>query len=288
MNWAIPQGGTRFRPAASPIRLTGKEKWRSVDQVTNRVATAGDFHRYAAKRWLTLPGIELVPAFHKLCKQIVKHDDAWRAKNWQRIRRITESRDVKLFLIKSGALGHLALASHAETEPDATVREAARKAFEEWARSKVGVRVLAEMEEFYTRRGPDDEDVKELYSSLDKQPSVIENYAQLDLLMTCATLRHWKGIDRALDTRFAEIKTWWKKKLGVPGHRVSTVAQRVVFLQGARLRALGFTWSAIAREVDPQGFQSNKKAAIDRIRKVVTKHAGRKVKTPSPPLRPAE
>jgi hypothetical protein len=256
--------------------------------MTSRVATAGDFHRYAAKRWLTLPGIELLPGFHKLCKQIVKHDDAWRAKNWQRIRRITESREVKLFLIESRALNYSVLASYAETEPDATVREAARKAFEEWARSKVGVRVSAEDRERWVCVLMDANRAQELYSSLGEQPSMIEDHAKLDLLLRWAQFGHWKDIDKALDRRLAEIKTWWKKKLGVPGHRSSTVAQRVMRRQAAGLRALGFTWSATAREVDPQGFQSNKKAAVDRIRKAVTKHAGRKVKTPSPPPRPAE
>jgi hypothetical protein len=278
----LPPGGQ-----SNPFKA-GMRGGNPLAQMASRVATAGDFHRYAAKRWLTLPGIELVPSFHKLCKQIVKHDDAWRAKNWQRVGKITESREVKLFLIKNRALDHWALASYAETEADTTVREAARKALEEWARSKVGVRVSAEEVELLVCLVMDANRAQELYSSLGKQPSMIENHAKLDLLLRWARFGHWKDIDKALDRRLAEIKTWWKKKLGVPGHRPSTVAQRVMRRQAAGLRALGFTWSAIAREVDPQGFQSNKKAAIDRIRKVVTKHAGRKVKTPSPPPRPAE
>lgn len=257
-------------------------------QMTGRVATAGDFHRYAAKRWLTLPGIERLPSFHKLCKQIVKHDDAWRAKNWQRIRKIEESREVKLFLIENRALNHSVLASYAETEADTTVREAARKALEEWARGKVGVRVAAEEVELLVCVLMDDNRAQELYSSLGEQPSMIEDHAKLDLLLRWAQFGHWKDIDKALDRRLAEIKTWWKKKLGVPGHRSSTIAHRVMRRQAAGLRALGFTWSAIAREVDPQGFQSNKKAAIDRIRKAVTKHAGRKLKTPSSPPPPSE
>lgn len=99
-----------------------------MTQKRNHIATPQHIRKMVARSWLALPGIESVPQFHNICRQVVENDDAWLRENWKMVREAQSSPEVRLFLIKEGAAGLITLISDAAEATEPEVREAATKA----------------------------------------------------------------------------------------------------------------------------------------------------------------
>lgn len=94
----------------------------------NDVATARDFLREGATRWLALQCIETLPQFHRICRRIVENDDGWIRENREEVQKIRGSPEVRLFLIKQGGAGLISLMHEVAEAIEPEVRDAAWEA----------------------------------------------------------------------------------------------------------------------------------------------------------------
>jgi hypothetical protein len=99
-----------------------------VNQKRNNITTPQEYVKIVAESWLELPGIENVPQFHDICRRVVENDDAWLTENWDAVRGVQSSSEVRLLLIKQGATNLLTLMDEAAEATEPEVREAASKA----------------------------------------------------------------------------------------------------------------------------------------------------------------
>lgn len=265
------------RPAYSSKR--GTEAGNVADHV-DRTVTTGDFRRLTAKSWLALSGIERLPKFHKLCQQIVRNDDAWLEKNRARIHQIENARDVKLFLMRKGVINFLVLVDDAENANDPEVQKAARDALIEWSQTEDGIRIIAEQHDYFDWMSTNKQRIESLYTTFPRQPAVIRNTAELDCLIRWTRLGEYETVNKALERRFSEIKSWWKQNLGILSHRSLKARERITYRKAAALKAQGLSWRAVAQIVDPPGYKTNPKQCIERIRKGVGKLRATKPKEP--------
>lgn len=233
------------------------------------ISTPVDFLRAAARRWLAIPGVERLVKFYRICDRIVHSDDQWVKSHWERIHALRDSPGVKIFLMEKGEVWWPLLAIEAADAKSATVRRAAGKALDKWRKSDEGSRELAEQIDLWEWMASNRDKIEALSGILPNQPQVITSTQQVDALVTWARLGLYGEIDDALEGRWAYIKRWWKQRLGVAAHRMATSKQRVMARQASLLKAYGRSWSAIARAVDPMGFQENPKRTIDKIKKGV-------------------
>jgi len=101
---------------------------------------------------------------------------------------------------------------------------------------------------------------------LASQPVVVKD-DELVGLIHASDEGEFSKIDKWLDRRLREIKKHWKRVLFVPHSRPNIKAQRR-YSDAAELRAQkGLSWAQPARQLDPENFKRNSRAAIDRIRK---------------------
>lgn len=121
-----------IRTPAQIIRVRdgrpGPYRNHCVNEEWTNIATSQDLVKLAAASWLGLRGIENVPQFHDICRQVVGNTDAWLRENREVVQEVRNSPEVRLFLIKQGAAGLLTLMHEAAEAAEPEVREAAREA----------------------------------------------------------------------------------------------------------------------------------------------------------------
>jgi hypothetical protein len=210
----------------------------------------------------------------------VKNDDAWLKKNHAKIRKIEDSRDVKLFLIRNSAIHPLSLVEDTENANDPELTRAASNAIARWSGTDEGATFLAENVDYLDSISANRQRNEALYSSLPRQPAVIRDTADLDRLLLWTRLGEYETVNKALEHRFSEIKSWWKQKLGIPSHRSLKARERITYRKAALLKAQGLSWRAVAQKVDPPEYKTNPKQCIERIRKGVGKLRATKPKEP--------
>jgi hypothetical protein len=104
---------------------------------------------------------------------------------------------------------------------------------------------------------------------LASQPAIVRNARELDSIADLALRGGYADLDWYLDHRLAEIKRWWKQKLGVPSHRKASRSTRFTHLFAYNLRRQGRTWSEVASHADNDAYKADHKRTIDRIKKGV-------------------
>jgi hypothetical protein len=240
-----------------------------VDSNDSRIATAQDFLRSAASRWVALPGIRSFPKFRRICTQIIKRDDQWIRGNWNGINKVLDSDGVRLFLLRRRQLNFMAVAEATKAK-NPKLRREAQKALGVFYASVESARMVALMESFSDPKGRlVAEELLALRENLPSQPAVVRQPRELNGLADLALSGRYSDLDRYLDRRLAEVKHWWKQKLGVPSHRKAPRSIRFNRLFAYNLKKQGRSWRDIAREVSPEDYGADPQRTIDRIKKGV-------------------
>jgi hypothetical protein len=251
-----------------------------------------DLYWYLARSWIKLPGIGRVPRFQRVCRAILNHGDEWIRANRNRLDQVINSVQTQLFLVRRGELDWTAVYELSKAKSPKLRREAERwldnfYVSTEWAREQASmqsfagrqlmVREILALDQKPPSQHPGARDPREIQAlvrlaieeKLASQPAVVSEPREFKELADLAIKGDYRHIDKWLDRRLAEIKRWWKQKLGVPSHRKAAQSTRFNYLFAHNLKKQGRSWTEVAREVSPVGYNADPKRTIDRIKKGV-------------------
>jgi hypothetical protein len=255
-----------LRPqAAKPRSQRAKRKAAPPAWGFQEVLDPKDY-RKKARHWLRLPGINHLPKFRDICREVAKQDEGWFFENLGRIEKVLDAPEVQIFLIEHGAANPFDLVRGISSK-NAKLEHAAGKALWELCSTSSGPQLLAALAEQLWWGEAHLPRLESLVADVTLQPDVARNAEELAYLINFVHEGRYDDLNYYLDCRWAYIKGWWKEVLGIRAHRTSTADQRTKYLQAMILRKQGHKWRDVAKAVDPTEYEKDSPHCIERVRR---------------------